>query len=213
MRTRLLTCGLVAFVAATASIAVACGGGGGDGGSSNNGGQPAGGQASQGPTGLPEVDHLIQAARDGNFIELASLAGYQKVGCEGGGTASAPPCRSGEASGTKVEALAFSNCDHSWIRPEQVSDQYKLLLSSGQVSLYAAYHPNDTSDTFEGGFGSTVVVVLSAGQSGVALHVKDGRVTWIEKECKGIGDLVAGSRVKSMIVAPGGSAETPGATP
>lgn len=210
MRTCLLTCGLIALVAATASLAVACGG---DGGSSNNGGQPGGGQTSQGPTGLPEVDHLIQAARDANFIELAALAGYQKVGCEGGGTASAPPCRSGESSGTKVEALAFSNCDHSWIRTEQVTDQYRMLLPSGQVSLYAAYRPNDTSDTFEGGFGSTAVIVLSSGQSGVALHVKDGRVTWIEKECKGLDDLVAGSRVKSIIVAPGGKAVTPGATP
>ncbi len=222
MRTRLVTYGLFALVAAMAAIAVACGGGGD--GSSNSSGQPGtpGAAGAQGPTGLPEVDHLIQAARDGNVIELASLAGYQKVGCEGGGTATAPPCRSGESKGTKVEALAFSNCDHSWVLPEQVSDQYKMLLPSGQVSLYAVYRPNDTSNTFEGGFGSQYVIVLSAGKrsdgqpAGVALHVNDGRVTWIEHECKGIAELVAGSRVKSTIIAPGGSATaatTPGATP
>ncbi len=209
MRTRLVICGLIALLGAAAALAVACGG---DGGSSSSPGQP-GGQSAPGATGLAEVDHLIQAARDANVIELASLAGYQKVGCEGGGTASAPPCRAGEASGTKVEALAFSNCDHSWVRPEQVADQYRLLLPSGQVSLYAVYRPNDTADTFEGGFGQQYVVVLAAGQSGLALHVRDGRVTWIEKECKGLDDLVAGSRVKSMIVAPGAKPATASATP
>jgi hypothetical protein len=210
MRTRLATCGLVALVVAAMSVAVACGGG--DKSSPSNGtgdpSAPSGGPASQGPTGLPEVDHLIEAAQGGNVIELAALAGYEKVGCEGGGSASAPACREGESSGTKVEALAFSNCDKSWVRPEGVTAQYQLLLPSGDVSLYAVYQPSDTSDSFAGGFGSQYVVVLAAGKrsdgqpAGVALHVRQGRVTWLEKACGSIDELVSASRVKSMIVAP-----------
>ncbi len=210
MRTRLVTTGILALATAMASIAVACGGGGGGDNPSSTAGPTV--QAVQGPTGLPEVDHLIQSADAVNVIELASLAGYQKVGCGASGTAAGPACRTGESPGTKVEALAFSNCDQSWIRPEQVSDQYRLLLPSGEVSLYAVYRPNDTSNTVAGGFGSQYVIVMTAGKSGVALHVKDGRVTFVEKECKGIADLASSSRVKSMIISPGGAGTAP-ATP
>lgn len=221
MRTRLATCGLIALAVLAASIAVACGGG--DKASPPDAtGEPSaqsGGPAPQGPTGLPEIDHLIQSAQDGNVIELASLAGYQKVGCEDGGSTSAPACREGESPGTKVEALAFSNCEDSWVRPEGVTAQYQLLLPSGDVSLYAVYEPNDTSDTFAGGFGSQYVIVLAAGKRsdgqpvGVALHVRLGRVTWLEKACGSIDELVSASRVKSMIVAPAEQAGPAPATP
>jgi hypothetical protein len=199
MRIRLVSLGLLALAAAMAATAVACGGGGNDGASNTP--APAGATSAPGPTGVYEVDHVIESAITGNVIELAALAGYQHVGCQGAGNATAAQCYGGEAPGTQVEALAFSDCDRRWVRPEHVAEQYKLVLPSGQVSLYAAYRANDTSNTFEGGFG-------------VALHVKDGRVTWVEHECKGIFELIAGSRVKSMMIAPGGTKPaTPGATP
>jgi hypothetical protein len=218
MRIRLVTLGFLALAGAMAATAGACGGSGNDGPSNTP--APAAATSAPGPTGVYEVDHVIESAISGNVIELAALAGYQHVGCQGAGNAVAAQCYGGEAPGTKVEALAFSTCDHSWVRPEHVAEQYKQLLPSGQVSLYAVYRANDTSNTFEGGFGAGYVVVLAAGKrsdgqaAGVALHMKDGRVTWIEHECKGIFELIAGSRVKSMIIAPGGTKPaTPGATP
>jgi hypothetical protein len=105
------------------------------------------------------------------------------------------------------------------VRPEKVAAQYRLLLASGGASLYAVYEPSDTSDTFAGGFGSQYVIVLAAGKredgqpAGVALHVRAGRVTWLEKACGSIDELVSASRVKSMIVAPGEQAGAATATP
>lgn len=137
----------------------------------------------------------------------SSTAGTPGVG--GGGSSSAA-----EQPGTKVQVMAVSSCDHSWVRPENLTDTYRTVLT-GQVTLYAVYLPSDTSNTFDGGFGSQYVIVLrTAGQSsGVALHVKGGRVTWIERACPDLASLVASSRVKSFYVAPGGTpvqSQTPG---
>lgn len=167
-----------------------------------------------------EVEHLIRAAESGNIIELASLAGYEKVKCVRGSEGGSPTCRGDESEGTAVEVLASSSCQRGWIRPEQVSDTLRTLLPSGEVDLFAVYQPNDSSDSYDGGFESRHVVVLSAGKrsdgspGGVALHVRDGRVTWLEQACSDITDLVDASRVKSFIVPPASSGETrPGGTP
>lgn len=135
------------------------------------------------------------------------------VACSGGGKGSGTPAAAPEKPGTKVQVLAVSSCAHGWVRPEQVTATYRSMLT-GKVSLYAVYVPRDTSDTYNGGFGSQYVIVLSVGggSSGVALHVKDGRVTWVEYACPDLASLVTGSRVKSFILGPGPTPAT-SATP
>jgi len=125
----------------------------------------------------------------GGLIALAAAAAAVAMACGGG-------------AGAKVEALAVSGCDRGWVLPATVSDTYKAALGSGNVTLYAVYRPKDTSNTYDGGFGSQYVMVLATDSGGVALHVKSGRVTWIEQACKGIGDLVTGSRVDSFVISP-----------
>jgi len=206
------------MAAAGIVVAMACGGGGSTSGPS----AAVGTRGAGGPTGLPEVDHLIEAAQGGNIIELASLAGYQKVKCVTGEEGASPKCRGNESAGTSVEVLASSGCQRGWVRPEQVSDTLRTLLPSGEVNLFAVYQPKDTSNSYDGGFGSQYVVVLSAAKrpdgtpTGVALHVNDGRVTWLEHECSEILELIATSRVKAFIIPPVASgatqaAGTPGA--
>jgi len=154
------------------------------------------------------------------LLMLAAATAVFFVACGGGGNGGGSTAAAGgtpgapETAGTKVEALAFSNCDRSWVRPEQVSAAYRMMLPDA-VALYAVYEANDTSDTFDGGFGAQYVIVLTSGKNadgkpaGVALHVRDGRVTWIEHQCPDVAGLVASKRVKSFLVAP---AATPSAT-
>jgi len=197
--------------------AMACGGGGSTSGVGVAVGTPGAG----GPTGIGDLDHLIQSARDGNFTELASLAGYQWINCTTSAEGASPKCRGNEPAGTSVEVLATSSCQRGWIRPEQVSDALRELLPSGEVSVFAVYRPNDDSDTYDGGFGSQYVAVLSAGKrsdgkpAGVGLHVTGGRVTWLEHECSEILELIATSRVKSFIIPPvsSGATQTGGTPP
>lgn len=149
------------------------------------------------------------------LLSVAIATAAVAVACSGGGKGSTngTPAAASEKPGTTVQVLAVSNCNRSWVRPEQVTATYRSMLT-GKVSLYAAYVPSDTSDTYDGGFGSQYVVVFSVGggSSGVALHVKDGRVTWIEHACPDLAGLVASSRVKSFIVGLGSTPAT-SATP
>ena len=200
--------GLIA--AASIVAAAACGGGGKTGEPGVAVGTPGAG----GPTGLAEVDYLIKVAQSGNITELASLAGYEKVKCVTGTEGASPKCRGNESDGTAVEVLASSNCRRGWIRPEQVTDTLQSLLPSGSVHLFAVYQPEDDSDSYDGGFGSTYVVVLSTGKrtdgspGGAALHVRDGRVAWLEQACSRIADLIEGKRVKSFVIPPVSSGAT-----
>ena len=153
--------------------------------------------------GIPEVDHIINAAIAGDMIELAALTGYQRVACEAEASESdgAPPCREDESSGDQVEVLASSACERTWVRPELATQAYRSALGSGVVSPLAVYKPADTSDTFDGGFGAQYVAVLSTGKrgdgspAGVALHLTSGRITWLERECAELSELLGGDRV------------------
>jgi hypothetical protein len=194
--------GLLAVAAIV--VAMACGGG-----KSSDSAVSVGTAGAGGPTGNGDLDHLIRSAQDGNFIELASLVGYQTVKCVKGSGGDAPTCGATESEGTSVEALPWSGCERGWIRPVQVTDSFRAALPSGQVQLFAAYEANDTSNSYAGGFLSPQVIVLSTGKrSGVALHVKGGRMMWIEGACSDVNDLVLAWRVKSFIIPPASSGAT-----
>lgn len=165
--------------------------------------------------GIPEVDHVINAAIAGDSIELAALTGYQRIACEaepseGGG---APPCREDESAGDEVEVLASSACERTWVRPELATQTYRSALGSGLVSALAVYKPNDGPDTFGGGFGAQYVAVLSTGKrgdgspAGVALHLTNGRITWLERECTQLFELLSSDRVESFVVDPADAPE------
>jgi hypothetical protein len=173
---------------------------------------PEGSPASPTSTGIVEVDHLIEAAESGDVIELAALTGYQHIACDPDAEdgSDAPKCRESESSGDEVEVLASSGCERQWVRPEQVPETYRAALAAGGVTLFAVYEPNDTADPFGEGFGAQYVIVLLSGKrddgpaEGVALHVKAGRVVWLERACAQALELVSAARVRSFIVAPAG---------
>ncbi len=210
------TAALAAVAVAGAAVA-ACGGGGGTTTTVRTVPVPQVTLTARTLTGIAEVDHLIAAAEAKDVIELAALTGYQHVACDldaEDGT-DVPRCRDNESSGDEVEVLASSACDRTWVRPEQVPDAYRAALSAGDVKLFAVYEPDDTDETFGSGFGAQHVIVLLVGArpdgapAALALHVKDGRVAWFERECEQALELVAGDRVRSFLVAPAG---TPSAT-
>jgi len=209
---------IAGIAAVLALAAAACAGGGGTTTTVRT--VPA---AASAVTGVAEVDRLVAAAESGDAIELAALTGYTRVACDpqAGDTGDAPKCRDSEGGGAEVEVLASSGCDRAWVRPEQVPDTYRSALADG-VRLYAVYEPNAAAEASTRGSGAQYVIVLVGSNredgpaAGVALHVKDGRVTWLERSCAQVGELVGADRVRSFVVAPAGptpAAETPTAPP
>lgn len=166
-------------------------------------------------TGMPDVDHLIDAAVRKDDIELAGLTQYQQIPCATAAGPSGPECRAGESEGDVVESLAASSCDDGWVRPENVPDAYRLALEPGDPKLLAVYRPAYAEDEFGGGHGGQVVAIFDTGlrddgtPKGTALHMDPGKVVWLETDCGGLANLLDPARAASYIIEPEGAAPPP----
>ena len=165
-------------------------------------------------TGAPALDQVLGAAIAVDDIELAGLTGYQKVSCKKGssdGPGEPPSCRPNESDDTSVEVLPSSACSDGWVRPEQVPDAFRFTLRAAP-ELLAVAKPHIDPAVFGGGFGAEEVAIFRTGThaegqpAGVALHIKDGRVVWIEADCHDLSELVAPEKVDSFVFDPKGIA-------
>ncbi len=212
--TRNAACSLAAAVVLSA-LAAACGAGGDSGTKASVRTVPAPNTSKERTpvvlTGTPVLDQVIGAALAADDIELAGLAGYEKIACKRDSTerTGAPPaCRDNESDGALVEALPSSACDTGWIRPEQVPDAFRFNLPSEKPELVSVYKPRVDSSEFGGGFGTDFVAVFRTHKhaegpdAGVALHIKGGRVVWIEADCRNLTELTAPQRVESVLFDP-----------
>jgi len=115
--------------------------------------------------------------------------------------------------------LARSGCDTGWVRPEAVPDAYSTALKNGEPQLFAVYVPKSAPGAFGSDLGAQYVIVLSAGRhddgtaAGVALHVKAGRIVWLQTDCQQFLALVSQDVVESYLVKPIADAPQPGASP
>ena len=204
--------GVLAVSALVLFLAAACGGGSG----TTTTVSTAKPQARVTPnvvTGDGELDALIADAVSGDDSALASLAGYQNLACRKEPAAGelAPKCRENESDGTSVEVLPASTCERTFVRPEQVPDAFRAAFPGKATDVVAAYKPTADPLAYGGGFGGKQVIVFRTGQhpdtlpAGVALHIKDGRVVWIEADCNNLLALIVAERVESFIIDPAGA--------
>ncbi len=203
---------IIALVLATSALLIAACSGGGGKKSATNTDQPSSGPA---PTaveikvpGTEPVVLILNAALAGDNIELARLTGYTQLGCVAGdGSTQAPGCREGEDAGKQVDALGALQCDGSWLRPEAVPDAYRSALPATST-LYAMYVPKPNSAAFGASLGAQFVLVMQSGAradgspSGVALHIRDGRVVMIQTPCDSFQQLVNPDVVNSFVISP-----------
>ena len=94
------------------------------------------------------------------------------------------------------------------MRPEEVPDAFRLALEPDTPELLAVYTPVYADGTFGGGFGAGQVAVFDTGSredgtpKGVALHINNGRVVWIETDCPELSELLAPDRIGEFIIEP-----------
>ncbi len=166
-------------------------------------------------TGDGANDQVIAAALAADEIALAGLVGYQNVACTKNSLEAPgdpPRCRETEADGALVEVLpATTGCNPSWVRPEQVPDVFRLDFPKDKTSLGAVARVRPDPAAFGGGFGATEMAIFATGlhpdtqPMGVALHLKSGRVVWIEADCTSSLALLAPERIESYILDPSGT--------
>jgi len=209
---------VAAICACAAALAVtACGGGGAKSAAT----VPAVTPTPVVLTNIPEVDHMIGLAMSADVIGMAGLTGYQKLPCSktAAGPGDPPACRETEADGAPVEVLASSACEGGWVRPERVPDAYRAALGAGTPQLFAVYVPKADPAAFGADFGVQYVIVMNTGQrsdgkpSGVAMHIRDGRIVWLQTECDFFLALVSLDVVSSYVVGPIVATPNPSASP
>jgi hypothetical protein len=173
-------------------------------------------------TGDGSIDLVVDAALRVDDIALAGLTGYEHVPCKKGAAeelGDAPACRENESNGTPVEILASSACANGWVRPEQAPDAYRFSLAPDKPELVSVIKPRLGPFVYGGGFGAQSVAVFRTktggdGQpGGVALHITDGRISWIEASCRNVAELTAPERVESVIFDPKNPAASSSPTP
>ena len=164
------------------------------------------------------VDQVITAAIASDEIELAGLVGYQKIACKKDsrqGSGDPPICRATESDGTAVEVLASSGCDATWTRPEQVPDIFRAGLPKGASQILAVFRPKPAPSPYGLDFATDQVAVFHVGThgdgqaSGVALHIKNGRIVWFESDCRNLLELIAPEKVDAFILDPSGTVTPP----
>ncbi len=198
---------LVLLAAATIALAAGCGGDdeGGDGGEDGVLARPT--SVDRAGTGDQSLDGTLNAALDGDVIEMAALAGYQHRACEAAPQgASAPACREGEAAGADVEGLPVTRCDLAWVRPEAVPDAFAAALGDQPLRLAAVYRPKPADGAVLEQPAEYVGVIATGAREGaqtaVALGIRGGRIVSVETDCGGIDRLLGEERVASYVVEP-----------
>ena len=173
-------------------------------------------------TGDGPLDFIIDAMLRADVIEIAGLTGYSRVACKKGTAEEAdgaPLCRENERAGESVEVLPSSACGNGWVRPEDVPDAYAYNLGPEKPELFEVFKPRFGPTTYGGGFGAQQTVVIrsratSDGRpAGVALHVFNGSVVWIEAGCSGLSELTAPGKVQAVIFDPKNPAASRSPTP
>jgi hypothetical protein len=205
---------VLALVAVSGLLLVACSGDGG--GKTTPTAQPVVAHTIErrAHTGVPPLDQALDAALAPDRIEMAGLTGYQHVACAAQGDAAHPPCRDNEAAGLPVEIFPTEGCAGGWVRPEYLPDAYAAALEGKDPKLAAVYQPTAGIDPY----GAQYIAVIATGEhengatSAVALHVKNGRIIGLENDCGDAVRLFANARVAAWVLRPNASSPE-GATP
>ena len=133
-------------------------------------------------TMIEEIDLVINAVDKGNPQELFV---YLQTTCA---TVNAlggpPPCREGEAEGTRVEVMPFLESEGSFLRKEDIPNWTGLDV----VGVYAVYEVSETvfSDPNYPAGDYAIALVSPKGKPGVVLHLTgDGivRIDYVFDTC------------------------------
>lgn len=131
------------------------------------------------PTGIPEVDQVIDAALEGDPENLMPLIAFTSTQCtHADGLGGPPKCRNGESEGSPVEVLPFLGTEGHFTRKEEMASWPGLEASR----LHAVYRVSDQAYS-EPNYpaGEYAVVLLGKdGVSNVTLQVRAGNIVRVD---------------------------------
>ena len=134
----------------------------------------------EGITGIPELDVVIEALRSGDAETLRPLIEYREVACNTDFEVGLTGCTADEEAGDLVEVFHFAVCEGQNLRPEFIDQALDVLA---ETELYAVYRAPDDEH-----FPAEYLAVVSSTSSdtdGVAwaVFIEDGRIFGLVFSC------------------------------
>jgi hypothetical protein len=159
---------------------------------------PVGGE---GPTGVAELDEVVEAALSGDVSLQREMISYSSLPCltiEGLG--GPPPCREGESEGTLVDVLPVIGAEGGHLRREEMQSWPGLI----ETELVAAYRLSDQvfadANYPAGEFGLLFSGEMAA--EAITVHVRDGGIVRIDHHMGASLEEIVQREAGEMILEP-----------
>lgn len=152
----------------------------------------------EGATGIPELDTVIDALRSGDAEALRPLIEYREVACKADLQIGAPGCGPDQEDGDLVEVFTYGACEGEFLRPEAIDLALDVLT---ETELYAVYRAPD-DERYPAEFVA-VVSSTSADTDGLgwAVLIQDGRIFRLSFSCAAPAEEFA-ERFRDIVLPP-----------
>lgn len=152
----------------------------------------------EGATGIPELDAVIDALRSGDVETLRPLIEYREVACNADPQIGAPVCGPDEEDGELVEVFSYGACEGEFLRPEAIDLALDVLA---ETELYAVYRAPDDER-----YPAEFVAVVSSTSSDTdglawAVLIQDGRIFTLSFSCAAPAEEFA-ERFQDVVLSP-----------
>ncbi len=135
----------------------------------------------EGATGIPELDTVIDALRSGDADKLRPLLEFSEVSCNTDGQVGLTMCAADEEAGDLVEVFQFVVCEGQSLRRGEIDRALSVLTES---ELYAVYRAPEDS-RFCGEYVALISAPTLSGLEDLAWEVvvQDGRIVLLAFTC------------------------------
>lgn len=167
------------------------------------------------PTGIAEVDAIIDAVERQDVEALRGFVRYQPISCDSptaDGYVIPPTCPEGVLPGTAVDAFLGGSCHPRWMRPVEVADGFAHVQDFPHIA-YAVYRTAESFAEIEAEYR----VAISAPsepypERSAQVGISGGNVVWLVAWCGNVGEQITSLRdagAEPIYLAPESNTGTP----
>ncbi len=142
--------------------------------------------ATSSPSGIAEVDAIIDAVERQDVEALLGFVKYQRIDCESptsDGYILPPTCPEGVLQGTAVDAFLAGACHPGWVTPVEVADAIDWV--GREITTHAVFRGGEPFAEFEADYRVVLSSPTDLDVEGLSsqLGISGGGVVWLTGWC------------------------------
>ena len=167
------------------------------------------------PTGIAEVDAIIDAVERQDVEALVGFVQYQRIDCESptaDGYVIPPTCPEGVPQGAAVDAFLVGGCHPGWITRAEVADAIDWV-GDRQITAHAVFRVGEPFAEIEADYRVVLAVLSEPNQERSSqLGISGDGVVWLTGWCGSVLGQIEYLKTigaEPVYLAPDSSASTP----